>query len=78
MCFTSRSNFDRTMTGTNLKANCMYFERRKNASKIFPALLKLQNIFHGYPTTKKKKKKFLVIYTLIQPELEIIFIIYVV
>ena len=77
MCFTSRSDFGRTMTGTNLKASCMYFERRKNASKIFPALLKLQNIFHGYPTTRNKRKNFLVICTLIQPELEIIFIIYV-
>ena len=77
MCFTSRSDFGRTMTGTNLKASCMYFERRKNASKIFPALLKLQNIFHGYPTTRNKRKNFLVVCTLIQPELEIIFIIYV-
>ena len=55
----------------------MYFESRKNASKIFPALLKFQNIFHGYLTTRNKRKNFLVICTLIQPQLEIIFIIYV-
>ena len=53
------------------------FWKLKNAFKIFPALLKLQNVFHGYQL-QKQDKNFLVICTLIQPELElIIFIIYV-
>ena len=51
--------------GTNLKANCAYFEsKKKNAFYIFPALLKVRNIFCGYSTTRNKSKNFRVIYTL--------------
>ena len=46
---TSRSDitcdFGRAMTGTNLKANCAYFESKKNALYIFPALFKALSRF---------------------------------
>ena len=65
---TSRSDitcdFGRAMTGTNLKANCAYFENKKNALYIFPALLRLRVVFYRYPTTRNKKKNFCVICTL--------------
>ena len=68
---TSRSDitcdFGRAMTGTNLKANCAYFESKKHAICIFPALLRLRVIFYRYPTTRNKKKNFRVICTLNQP-----------
>ena len=41
------------VSGTNLKANCAYFEK-KNTFYIFPALVKLQNVFFRYPTTRDK------------------------
>ena len=56
--------FGRAMTGTNLKANCAYFESKKNALYIFPARLRLRAVFYRYPTTRNKKKKFRVICTL--------------
>ena len=64
---TSRSDiacdFGRAMTGTNLKANCVYLESKNNAFHIFPALLKLRNVFYRYPTTRNKRKNFRVVYT---------------
>ena len=65
---TSRSDITcdlgRAMTGTNLKENCTYFESKKSALYLFPALLRLRVVFYRYPTTRNKKKKFLVICTL--------------
>ena len=64
---TSRSDITcdfSAMTGTNLKANCAYFESKKNALYIFPALLRLRVVFYRYPTTRNKKKIFRVICTL--------------
>ena len=65
---TSRSDITcdlgRAMTGTNLKENCAYFESKKSALYLFPALLRLRVVFYRYPTTRNKKKKFRVICTL--------------
>ena len=62
---TSRSDiacdFGRAMTGTNLTANCAYLESKNNAFHIFPAILKLRNVFYRYPTTRNKRKKLCVI-----------------
>ena len=65
---TSRSDITcdlgRAMTGTNLKENCAYFESKKSALYLFPALLRLRVVVYRYPTTRNKKKKFRVICTL--------------
>ena len=42
---TSRSDFGRAMTGTNLKANCAYFESKKKCFLDFFSTLKASKRF---------------------------------